>query len=158
VHQGGAEGAGAHQGDGPVAVGLQDGAQGVPQADDVVPEALGAELAKVGEILADLGGAGAEPLPEIPGGDHAVPALSHELQGAQVVRQAADNDGGHLPRREAAAGQRGGGVGGVAVRFHGSRTRRARRHEREGAPRRCIAQHPPGTDPGPCGISQRPWN
>ncbi len=74
--------AGADQCHVPDAVHLQDGAQFIEQEGDVVAGALLAELAELGDILADLGGGDAHLFAQVLGGGGLHAEVRHALQGS----------------------------------------------------------------------------
>jgi hypothetical protein len=76
----------------PPAVNLQNASQLVLQVGNVVAHALLPKLAKVREVLADLGRAHPQPLGQILGCRDLDALCRHVRQGTQIHRQAADDN------------------------------------------------------------------
>src|SRR5262249_26493831 len=83
------------EGDVPLPVEFEDLADGVGEETDVVAFALLAEFAEVGEVAPDLGGGDADVVGQLVRGDRGDPAFPEGAQGADVDRQAADDDVGN---------------------------------------------------------------
>ena len=91
-----AEVAGAHDGDAQLAIEAEDLPQVALQVADVVADAADAELAEVGEVLADLRGVEVELLGERLRRDGADAGVFERVEAAEVDRQAVGGELGDL--------------------------------------------------------------